>query len=909
MRSDRTDNHSREDAVSERLSRWAGVAVTVLGSMLLVARPLASQLAHYMPDSAFSGLIAALFVCAAGVRSLSSKESNGLPRNLLFAAILWIALFIWGAAHSPFLGASIPLSSDAILYVLVLLGGYLAGRNNPKLRTIFIQIVAASAVIFAFAAIWQVKVDLPRLRNLIKAGEAVMPDALNSKIGLDRLNGDEAFVTFGNPNSLAAYLIVGFFLLIGIACSNHLRTPFSKANRWRTGLTHAACAALILVALFWTSSKGGTVALLFGCWFFALQRLSSRYPVLKTLTIAGVVVIVMLLCFGTAGIIPSRYFGLSMQVRFEYWKSGLAMWRQQPFAGVGVGGYGEWYSVFKTPLGWESKDPHNEFISLLAELGVLGPAFYALIWWLLLKHSASAAALRLEPHTSLRALRWRDPELLAPFAGMFSFMIYIGAFGTLNASDIFTVLQGEADRLTVLCALQTLALPFLFLIIFFALRDGNWAGSSAPETLPNPQPESSSSDALMHGFRAAAGAILMHQLVDFDFKAQGVMVSLFFCGGCLWGAADSVHSAVNTEQISKRTSAWITVACGLLIIPTAFWIPFYSGLARSDAQELQSYLQMIRAHPEKARGDLSAKEATAELLAARARAIEAAPFDSEALVDRALSRLTLESHTPFETNEKEVLDLLNDAVSLRPLSAQPQLLIASLHLHRALASGSAEKHKHYERALEAFSAARRTYPLNPSFAFMTGDVLLLMGEPEKACADYWHAFAIDMRINDPNVYISAIFSDPRPGVFSRHGCDMQVLAAIDQSTDSRLLRDRPDFQIGLLARKACAVANRLNVAERSGPDSETARLKKDLLITTRAMSQVQGDVSSRAHAALLNALCLKEMKPSGSEPPELRASKADIEAAREYAQKLQTESVQSGEPGTLPTIFDYLMRQ
>ena len=919
MRRNTSANPSQAIAdAQDRLIGAFSVAVAVLGGMYIVARPLSSQLTHFSADAAFAGLLAIIFVCAAGLRAVVSKERCAAPENLIFAAVLWIALFVWGAIRSPNPGASVQLASDAILYVLVLLGGYFAGRLEPSLRLIFMRAIIAMVVVEAFSAVWQVFVELPRMRHQIAMGELIAPDALNSKIGLDRLNGDDAFATFGNPNSLAAYLLVGFFLLLGHAwdplrarLAGLLSKTKSSSVGWALSAVSILFAALFLVTLYWTGSKGGGVALLMGFWFFALQRLNKRFPILNALTVAGIAALFVLLVLGMAGIIPSRVFGLSMQVRFEYWRSALAMFTRHPLDGVGVGGYGEWYSFFKTPMGWESKDPHNEFICLLAELGVLGPLIYVLIWWLVLRHSGGAEIIADAGPGAPRARDFERPVLIG---GAVCMLIYFGAFGVFNAGDISSLMQGHADRQTWAGALQTISLPFLFALTIVLLRRDARLHSESFSTAAEDSP------AMLHGFRAAAGAVLMHQWVDFDFKAQAVMTALFLCGGLFWGAADSARKVPpESTPLLKILPGWLTVGFALLMLPMAFWIPFHSGLARGNAQDYQSYLDLIKAHPEKMRADLSAEDARTGILSERADALAYAPIDSEAMIDLALARLAFESREPFGATEREILELLQKAVSLRPLSAHPRVLIGSLHFHRGLVSPAVDARAHFERARAAFAEAHRLYPLHPGFLFMEGDALLLMEEPARAYEKYWAAYELDMILNDPNVYLSAIFSDPRPGIFSRHGSDAKVRAAIDalmtalNGSGASALKNDPRLFMGLLARRASATANLLNEVEKIGASTNAAvqniaRLKRDLLGTTTEMIRVPVDAAALAHAALLHALCVKRTLPADMTPDEKEASKARLEKLRNAARTLQDESIRNGRPGTVPRIFQELIK-
>ena len=95
----------------------------------------------------------------------------------------------------------------------------------------------------------------------------------------------------------------------------------------------------------------------------------------------------MILILGAAAcLIGTERLGLSLAVRFDFWRAGLRMFAQHPFEGVGLAGYAEHYPFFKMASGWETKDAHNEYVHMLAEFGVLGPLVYLALWWTVLKN-------------------------------------------------------------------------------------------------------------------------------------------------------------------------------------------------------------------------------------------------------------------------------------------------------------------------------------------------------------------------------------------------------------------------------------------------------------------------------------------------------------------------------------------
>ena len=219
---------------------------------------------------------------------------------------------------------------------------------------------------------------------------------------------------------------------------------------------------LMLVGLAFTGSKGGFCAAVAGLWFFVAQRLAERRPALAKklflVTAAGVSLAVLLLALGAAGFLGPKPFGLSMEVRLDYWRSALAMFKSHPLGGVGAAGFAENYSFFKMPMGEEVKDVHNDYIQFAAELGILGPLLYAALWWFTLKPSRTPASLATEPDLERAKLL----ELGVIVGGILAFLLMDAGFVWFDSGDALNVLHGHIDKGTLAGAFHTFALP-LFL--------------------------------------------------------------------------------------------------------------------------------------------------------------------------------------------------------------------------------------------------------------------------------------------------------------------------------------------------------------------------------------------------------------------------------------------------------------
>lgn len=856
-----------------RESNLSGLLLAVATGMFVAVRALGGQTLPYTGFSAFANFFAILFVLVVAI-CVMRQARVAMPRALPWLAAGWLAMFAWGAWRSPFIGDGLPQASDAVIYLLVLLGGFAAALVEPALVAIVVRIAIAMAAVEAFMAVCQIKFDLPRLRALVESGEVPLIDSLKGKIGLDRLYGDNAFGTFVNPNSLAAFLVVGICLLLGHA--------LSCGKRLTSIVVHALLGALMLLGFSWTDSKGGLVALLAGVWFFAIQRVESQRlrRMLSMLTAAGVVALVAILVLGYMEVIPSRRLGLSIQVRLEYWKAAAQMIVRHPLGGVGLSGYGEWYPTFKPPLGWESGDPHNDYVWLLAELGVVAPLVYAGMWWTILRRRPPlpyGEEGRGEGESEFSRDKRGEWGVIACSGVVLLLALF--NFAIFNSDDLINVINGT-DRSSgaVRAALETAVIPIIFVAAALLLLTC-WRGS----TLETER----KSTALDHGFRAAAGAVLLHQLVDFDFKAQGVMCVLLTLSGTMLSRA-----GVGDKKVAPPTKfACVLLVLALLAIPVGVYLPAASGMPREEAETKQSELKRLLDHPEELTPGESLAAYRKAIVNARQRARDAAPFDAQAEADLARALSSFDDRAGASELSDEMMGHLEKAAQLRPMNSSLKAWIGSVQIRRglsAIAQNRADAARgFFEKARAAYADAAALYPLNPGLALMNGDALLLLGERQYADARYWDAFKIDQRINDPNVAIAAIFYDSRPGAFARHGRDEAILDEVQKSTELT-----PGFLMRRIVGE-CFVLSNLKRARGSEDEQKREALKKKIIADVNTLFERCEKLDERAHAAFLLAVCQMYL-----------GSAADAESARAQAIKLQSESEKSGTSGTAGWIFN-----
>lgn len=164
---------------------------------------------------------------------------------------------------------------------------------------------------------------------------------------------------FNDPNDLAMAFVVVMPFLIGPMLVR--RTSLMRR------ILLALIAVPILVALFYTNSRGGMLGFLAAMGPY-IWRSKSALP--RVMVVLGVIAV---LAFG-----PSRMSEVdsdedSAQGRVQAWSAGLQMLKERPVIGVGFSRYEEYHI----------RAAHNSFVHTIGELGLIGGlCFTGMFYWL-----------------------------------------------------------------------------------------------------------------------------------------------------------------------------------------------------------------------------------------------------------------------------------------------------------------------------------------------------------------------------------------------------------------------------------------------------------------------------------------------------------------------------------------------
>jgi hypothetical protein len=268
-----------------------------------------------------------------------------------------------------------------------------------------------------------------------------------------------------DPNELA--LAGGMGLPLALA--------FRRTRRrrlWRPVVT-ALTFVVVLTCAVLTRSRGGQ----FVCLTVLAAYFAKRFGI-RGLLLGGMCALPLMLLGGRDGEEAAR----STIERIDCWAEALAMWRDHPLLGVGLGQFGEYHYL----------TAHNSYLLSLAELGLPGMLLFSIVLYL----SAKIPVLALRHVTSTGGpqvaaaggptVRPLAMGLLAAFAGLsvgifflsfayhYILWIYVGLSGALYSAikthdPSFRVRFGWRDLLLV-ATTDCAVIVLLFLYTRYKLR-------------------------------------------------------------------------------------------------------------------------------------------------------------------------------------------------------------------------------------------------------------------------------------------------------------------------------------------------------------------------------------------------------------------------------------------------------
>jgi hypothetical protein len=194
-----------------------------------------------------------------------------------------------------------------------------------------------------------------------------------------------------DPNEVAlAIASGGMAMLLGFAMRRKGASPRSYL--------YAVAIAICVVAVFFTKSRGGLVAMMLVPGVYAVRKWGW------SVIVPGVLLAVPVMILGGRS---DEAADLSTEMRYDAWTVGLDMWHHSPVFGVGARQF----------TAHNYLTAHNSFVLMIGELGIVGLFLFSAIIYLCIKTLVIGLRM-LDGEPGTRAAQIWGMAMLAAMAGI-----------------------------------------------------------------------------------------------------------------------------------------------------------------------------------------------------------------------------------------------------------------------------------------------------------------------------------------------------------------------------------------------------------------------------------------------------------------------------------------------------------
>jgi O-antigen ligase len=483
--------HDTASALALPLSLTAGQemlrrVLLALVTGLIVARPLVATedpgLREAVPDPTGPVLtwlwLIALFGWSVW-RFWTRRDGHpfDLLEGALFAVVGFAVLSSAFAArykYAAWLGSWEWLSIVVAFYLVRRLASWQGAGHG------FLAALLAVGVMLSAYAVYQYLVEIPSQASMSReelvarmAREGIFRDADDPYWDQleERVKSPNVFATYAHPNSFAGFLGLLLPAAVGwtVAAWPDRRRNVSV---WLLG----GCAGLMVLALWWTHSRGAILATLLVGAVIAVwlgRRLIQLGQLRLLAGLAALAVILLFLAwFGmretTAG---KATPGASFALRLGYWKATARMIEDHPWLGVGPGNFGRHYPGYMSDTDYEEvQDPHNFALELWATCGIFGLLALFIAVGILFRRMCSlrrnAEDQALAGNTPGRPVQPGQQQTQAENTGRTLWEFYLGGMAGLILASCLTVAR-QAGTVSPEEILETALVAGLRSLIWF----------------------------------------------------------------------------------------------------------------------------------------------------------------------------------------------------------------------------------------------------------------------------------------------------------------------------------------------------------------------------------------------------------------------------------------------------------
>ena len=638
-----------------------------------------------------SGVLVVLLILAAGV-VVGIHLAGGHPIRYRFCWVdvcvtLLVLAVLAGVPRGAQRHAAIGLAWEWVGFGLLYWLMRLWMNTADRARAVLVMVVATAVCVSAYG-IYQVGVELPRLRAayelrpgyyLARQRPPIPLGSVRQQQFEQRLYSNEACATFALANSLAGVLVLALPIGLGLLAST-LGRPKSLAGHVVWCLLGVG-VALACVCLLLTKSRSAYVALVVGLVWMAAgygRTFWRRHWKLPAAAVAFTIVAAgAAIATGWVDRLVLFEAGKSFRYRLQYWHGAGQIIREHPWLGVGPGNFGAHYQRFKLPdASEEVQDPHNAVLELWSTSG-MGAALLAVAAMV-----GFAAAVTRRANSPPEPTH---PSKTASEQARRSFLPHAVVAGVVAVGlTEFLLPAGWSER----------ALP----VVLLSLVAGAAIGSRASQWL-------GTDTALPHAVVGGVLALAVHLLFAGGISYPAVAVPLWCTVAAGIGLAQARAGGHMTVRLGKSAAGGALIA--LLTLMGAFCVTWCWPHVRAAAVKAQAAEDLARGrwgHAEKnwrqaaelvlsdpepwralaggyaqswaAESGAAAREASEQAEAAYRHAIELDPHRSAGYLDLGLFYMARAGRDRDTAAVPRAVEALSTAVHLYPNNAERRVYLA-----------------------------------------------------------------------------------------------------------------------------------------------------------------------------------------------------------------------------------------
>lgn len=300
--------------------------------------------------------------------------------------------------------------SPGVPRVLENLSGSLPAFHSLSLIPAETLLALARFLVYALFFIALLRLDWDKKDIFILFGTAVVSGVAQVVFGLLKLGqGNSKFFllfladdhvpgflrgTIYNPDHFAFYLELLFPITLGLLFAQlhvfdpgqSLREKILHISEDRRVILLFAAAVILAAGIYLTGCRAGIAVLLLSILFFAQMSVYLRvnFSARRHLRLVFIMATLLAVFIGLQNtwskFLSKGLFGGSG--RIDYWTNTLAMFRDYPLFGTGLGTFKYAYFLYGNQVNWVDH-AHNEYVESLADMGALiFVAFFALLAFL-----------------------------------------------------------------------------------------------------------------------------------------------------------------------------------------------------------------------------------------------------------------------------------------------------------------------------------------------------------------------------------------------------------------------------------------------------------------------------------------------------------------------------------------------